>query len=141
MAWLQQVSSGHYYICFRFGGRKFKRSLKTKDERTALSKKIRLEDSVALVESGRIDLPPGVDVPTFLLSEGKKTGKTVLRDCRLDDLFGEFLASVPDGNLEASSLKTMQTHRRHLERILGRTRYVASLAMSDCHWAPKTSHL
>ena len=90
MAWLQQMPSGHYYICFRFGGRKFKRSLKTKSERTALSKKI-----------------------------------------RLDDLFEAFLAAVPEGNLEASSLKTMKTHRKHLERILGQTRYIASLAMSD----------
>ena len=40
--------------CFRFGGRRFKRSLKTKHHRIANSKKVRLEDTVALVESGRI---------------------------------------------------------------------------------------
>lgn len=45
MAWLRQVANGHDYICFRFGGRRFKRSLNTKDERTVRSKRIRLEDS------------------------------------------------------------------------------------------------
>ncbi len=48
MASLQQISSGTYYILFRFGGHKYKRSLKTKERRRALSLKARLEGSIEM---------------------------------------------------------------------------------------------
>lgn len=127
MAWLQQVPSGCYHISFRFGGRKFKRSLKTKDHRTAKSKQIRLEDTIQLVESGLVELPVGIDVPSFLLSEGKKLGKTVLKDCKMTEAFDEFFEQIPAGNLELSSVKTMKTHRGHLERLLGTRQYLGAI--------------
>lgn len=131
MAWLQQVPSGFYHISFRFGGRKFKRSLKTKNLRTASSRKVRLEDTIRLIESGIIELPPAVDVASYLLSEGKKLGKTVLVDCKLSKAFEEFFEQIPEGNLELSSIKTMQTHRKHLERLLGKSKYLGSLDVTD----------
>lgn len=131
MAWLRQNPSGHFYICFRFGGRRFKRSLKTKSERVANSKRVRLEDTIGLVEAGRIDLPAGADIPTFLLSEGKKTDKTTIKDSQLGSLFDGFFEVLPKGNLEPSSIKTMKTHRKHLERILGVRKYVGTVATSD----------
>ncbi len=75
MAWLQQNPSGHFYIGFCFAGRTFRRSLKTTERRKANSKKVRLKDTNSLIESGRIDLPSGVDIPTFLLGDGKKVKK------------------------------------------------------------------
>ena len=58
MAWIQQDPSGNFHISFRFGGRKFKRSLKTSVAKQARLKRLRLEETIALVEAGRIDLPP-----------------------------------------------------------------------------------
>lgn len=78
MAWIQTDPSGNFHISFRFGGRKYKRSLKTKTRKQAELKKLRLEDTVALIETGRIELPPNCDLPTFLLSEGKLEGKHVI---------------------------------------------------------------
>jgi hypothetical protein len=95
MAWLNRIPSGHYYVCFRFGGRRFKRSLKTKNERIANSKRVRLEVTISLLETGRVDLPAGVDIPTFFLSEGTKSGKTVVKDSRLGELFDRFFKSLP----------------------------------------------
>ena len=122
MAWLQQNPSGHFYISFRFAGRTYRRSLKTTERRQANSKKVRLEDTISLIESGRIDLPTGVDIPTFLLSDGKKNGKTVVRDCRLDELLKEFFDAIPSGSLEQNSINTMKTHQNHLIRLLGAKR-------------------
>jgi hypothetical protein len=127
LAWLQQVPSGFYHISFRFGGRKFKRSLKTKNLRNASSRKVRMEDNIRLLESGIIELPPAVDGASYLLSESKKLGKTVLLDCKLAQAFDEFFQQIPEGNLELSSIKTMQTHRKHLERLLGKSQYLGSL--------------
>jgi len=45
MAWLQTDASGNYHISFRFGGRQYKRSLKTKFQRDANSRLHRLEEN------------------------------------------------------------------------------------------------
>ena len=67
MAWLQNVE-GNFHISFRFGGQKFKRSLKTKIGTEAHTRKARLEETIRLVESGRMEIPQDADVATFLLS-------------------------------------------------------------------------
>ena len=72
-----EVRNGRYNIILRFGGKRFVRSLKTSDEATALSKKLRVEENIALVESGRLAIPDGADVMTFLLSDGKLDKKPV----------------------------------------------------------------
>ena len=67
MAWLDRDPSGNFHICFRLGSRRFKRSLRTKDERRANASCSRLEENIRLVENGRLEFPPGADVTTFLL--------------------------------------------------------------------------
>ncbi len=54
MASLQRISSGTYYILFRFGGNKYKRSLKTQDGKKAQALKARLEEAVHLINGGRL---------------------------------------------------------------------------------------
>ena len=71
MAWLEREPSGHFHVRFRIGTRKFKRSLKTKSESAAETRRVRLEETIRLVESGRLTIPADVDVPTYLLSDGR----------------------------------------------------------------------
>lgn len=80
MAWLQEDPSGNYHVSFRFGGRKFKRSLRTSKAKEAQSRLERLEENIRLVEAGRIEFPSDADVPTFLLSDGKLNGKPLSRN-------------------------------------------------------------
>ena len=65
--------TGYWNIIFYFGGQRYVRSLKTKDEKEANDLASRLERRQRLVESGDLDMPAGVDVPTFLLTDGKLT--------------------------------------------------------------------
>lgn len=44
MAWLQADPAGNYHVSFRFGGRKFKRSLRTKSGPHAEGRRLRLEE-------------------------------------------------------------------------------------------------
>jgi len=74
MAWLQQYASGHFHVSFRLAGRKFKRSLDTKSESVARAMAGRIEENIKLVERGILTMPPGADIPTFLLSDGKMAG-------------------------------------------------------------------
>ena len=72
MAWLEEhPTSGHFKICFRWGGRKLKKTVKTESRREAEGVLARFEENIDLLERGRIELPSGADIGTFLLSDGK----------------------------------------------------------------------
>ena len=131
MAWLQKDPSGNFHISFRFGEKRFKRSLRTKKEKDAKARLERLEENVRLVESGRIELPADADVPTFLLSDGKLNGKPVVqRSLTLQELLDSFFANLPTDNLEETTLRGMQVHQRHLIRALGVTFPVQRLTLA-----------
>ena len=75
MAWLEEhPTSGRFKICFRWGGRKLKKTVKTTSRKDAEAL-LRLEENISLLERGRIELPPGADIGTFLLSDGKVAQK------------------------------------------------------------------
>ena len=98
MTWLQADPSGNYHISFRFGGAKFKRSLKTKSKREADARLHRLDENIRLVESGRLEIPEVGDIPLFLLSDGKLSKKTqAVRKKKLSELFDarQTLTSMP----------------------------------------------
>ncbi len=79
MAWLEQHrTSRHYHLCFRFGGKKFRRTLDTDDAKSAESTRLRFEENLLLLERGRFELPPDADLITFLLSDGKLSGPLVI---------------------------------------------------------------
>ena len=105
MASIQRDPSDNYHIHFRFGGRRFKRSLKTKDEREAVARVERLEETLRLVASGRIELPNEADIAVFLLSDGKLKAKRKIQGTLfLKDFFDEFFDQLPAGNLEETTL-------------------------------------
>ena len=71
MAWLDCERTGIFQLGFTFGGRRFKRSLRTRDERVAEATLHRVEESIRLVETGRLSVPANADLATFLISDGK----------------------------------------------------------------------
>ena len=91
----------------------------------------RLEETIRLIELGRIDLPDSVDISTFLLSDGKTNQKSVVREASLGDLFIRFFDSLPEGSLEPGSIAMMQIHRGHLERHFGKRIQLKLLRFSD----------
>ena len=71
MAWLVEKKSGIFHVGFRFGGEEITRSLKTRAERTAQAILHRVEETIDLVERGRLDVPADAEIGSFLLSDGK----------------------------------------------------------------------
>jgi hypothetical protein len=115
-----ELRSDRIRIVFRYAGRKFQHPLRTCEKREALSCLNRLEENLRLLERGRLELPHGADLPTFLLSDGKRTNKpeapetltfSVLRD--------RYLAAHSYGAMEDNSLETVKMHLRHFEKSLG----------------------
>lgn len=62
--------SGRFRIVFRFDGQKYPHAMNTDDFAEAEGCRIRLEENLRLLERGRLELPPEVDLPVFLLSDG-----------------------------------------------------------------------
>ena len=122
MASLETTASGNFHVVFWFQGQRYKRALRTNRRREAGLRQARLEDTIRLVECGRIELPKDVDIPLFLLSDGKlgeapaQTNPTPPPQQSLETVFAAFFASIPPGNLEESTLKprTIKAYRTAL---------------------------
>jgi len=67
--------SRRFLVRFRYAGREYKRSLKTCDRREAVSILGRIQETITLIERGRMTMPHDVDPATFILSDGKRKGK------------------------------------------------------------------
>jgi integrase len=131
MAWLDRDPSGYFHIAFRLGDRKFKRSLKVKDQVQAAAACARLEENLRFVEAGRLEIPTGGDVVTFLLSDGKLNGKPVVPQViGLHDLFVAYERSVPIASLEPETIRIARIHMNHLERHLGKRFPIGTLTHS-----------
>ncbi len=133
MSSLQKDPSGNYHICFRFQNRRFKRSLKTSNEKKAEASVVKLDERVWMIRNGHLQMPAGVEVGTFLIrgdsqrqvvpSEKPSTKKSPRKPVLLTlaKLFDEYFQTARNGSLEPSTILTLEVHRRHLERQLGKT--------------------
>jgi integrase len=136
MAWLEKhPTSGHFKICFRWGGRKFKKTVKTTSRRDAETALARFNDNLNLLERGRLELPLGADLATFLLSDGKLAGQSpamplpqVLTLVELSDLY---IAVHSNEAMEENSLDTVRMHLRHVITTLGKPFQIGSLTTAD----------
>src|SRR4051794_32757818 len=108
MAWKELERSGVYHVGLRLGGRKFTRSLNTNDEAEADSAVACIEENLRLIERGRLEIPKGADLMSFLLSNGKVSAPIVVEAVTLCELFDTYFAALPSGNLEATTISTME---------------------------------
>lgn len=135
MAWLEQTSTGQFHVAFRYGGLKYKKSLRTRDQRAANARVHRIAENLRLLESGRLVLPANADIGAFLLSDGKLnavTPESPRRSLRtLGQLATAFLASIPEGALETTTINGMKIHLQHLKRVLGASFAIAEAGLED----------
>ena len=132
MSHLEQRGTGQYHLVFRFGGRRFKKALKTTQTDVADAARVRLDENLRLVAAGRLVIPETADIPTFLLSDGKLNGKPSLpTPLTLGNLFQQYLDQLPDGSMETNSLYTAKIHMAHFERVLGKGYFIRGLSLDD----------
>lgn len=132
MGSLQRDPSGNFHVCFRFGGKRFKRSLKTNNEDEATSLLGRIEDNARLAARGKLHIPEGADIPTLLLSDGQLTKPLeVSETLTLATLIDRYEAALPSGSLEESTRYTIRIHAGHLKKVLGANLDVRSLTRED----------
>lgn len=123
--------SKRYRLRFRFAGRGCKRSLGTTSKREAIAAQVRFEETLRLVESGRLTIPPDTDPIAFLLSDGRATITKPLKLVTLGLLLDSYQQELPPGAKEDSTLYTEAIHLRHLKRLLKVRQSLVSLSLSD----------
>jgi len=118
MAWLEKRGN-RFRIKFRYGGRELRYPLKTASQEDADAALSRLEENLALLNRGRLELPEGADIGLFLLSDGKLTRKPKIESVSFKEYFRRY-RERQDGK-EKNTRDTEKIHMAHLERLLSPT--------------------
>jgi integrase len=124
MASLRRSPSGRLFICFRFAGQQYQRTLMTSDPARAKAMKGRIEDRIFRITSGDRRLPHGVDPGDFIV-RGKaalrraetNTPVPVAKSLSLAALIEKYLAD--QFTKAKSSIGTERTHLNNLKKVLG----------------------
>ena len=88
----------NFLVRFRYEGRSYKRSLHTHSEREATAILGRIDETILLIERGRLDVPPNADPAAFILSDGKRTGEKKNGEAlSLRRLFETYKTELPVG--------------------------------------------
>ena len=110
-----------YLIKFHFGGRRFTRSCQTQKEGAAKLLKASVEETIALLNKGRLVMPEDTPDPgTWIMSGGKATQKPKLPSAEkalLGDVCESYFADQRDK--AETTLVGERIHIRHLKRVLG----------------------
>ncbi len=68
-----QQKNGVFHVRFRFGGRQYKKSLKTKNRRDAQDACTLVEATIHKILTVQVKIPAGVDAGDFIVSDGTLT--------------------------------------------------------------------
>ncbi len=124
--------SQHYRVRFRYAGKQYKRSLRTTDSREARGLKGRVEETILLLERGRLEMPEGADPATFILSDGKLAKKqTTSAVNTIGELFRLYDERLPEGVKEPTTRATEITHQAHLLKHLKTRTVLKTLTPAD----------
>jgi integrase len=121
-----------WWVKFRFGGKQIFRSLKTDNERNAERLKLQIERTLADIDHGRMVIPLEADLWQFILSDGKLAHKPSVptAPATLTGLMDAYFAGQI-GQKEANTLVTERYHRKHIERLIGGSKAIASFTTAD----------
>ncbi len=113
-------SSGSYRVRFRFEGKEYKRSLRTKKHRVAHASLGQVEESLRMLEIGLTEIPAEIEEGTFIISGARiRKEKKLNRSVRtLANLFQIYEKELPAGSKEERTLKGEKLHFKHLLRHL-----------------------
>jgi len=125
-----------YWIDFRFGGRRYRQSLKTHDPTVAETVAGGVNRTLMLLEQEALQIPEGADIVSFVLSGGRavkscESNGHLKEPTTLAQLTEKYLETLSIGAVEQSSLKTIQMHLQHVIKTLGGRFRIGGLTLND----------
>jgi hypothetical protein len=119
-----------YYCTFRFPGRRYYFAIGKVTEEQANAKGVEVDETLDLIERGRLAVPDGVQLEEFVAAGGKAPVISARPETvTAKQLFDQYLTTHANGTIEASSLATARTHLRQLTDSLGERFRVQSLTL------------
>jgi hypothetical protein len=121
MATLQRRGDS-FRLDFYYGGRRFRQSLQTTNEKTAQGILARAEDILHRVSIGTETIPADADVAAYLISGKKRNAMpTEKAPLTLKQLFDLYFQNIPDGCLETETVEgTLDIHQQMTPRVASR---------------------
>jgi hypothetical protein len=121
-----------YYCTFRFQGRRYYFTVGNVTEAQALAKGTEVDETLGLLERGRLSLPEGVAIEEFVAAGGKvPTVSSRPETLTARQLFDRYLDTLSNGTIEESSLSTARTHLNQFAATIGERFRMQGLTLLD----------
>jgi integrase len=127
-----QQRQGAYRVLFCYGRKLHSLPLGKVSESEAEYRKTRTEELLKLVEKGLLEIPAGVTVVDFMHHDGKPPVEPefqVRKETTLHQLREEYIATMSNGAIEATTLYTVKIHLTHIEQTLGKNFLLSCLTL------------
>jgi integrase len=121
-----------YYCTFRFQGRRFYFTIGNLSEAQALAKGAEVDETLALIERGRLTVPEGISLEAFVAAGGKAPVVSARPETvTARQLVDRYLVTHSNGTIEESSLRTNKSHLNQLLNTVGERFRIQSLTLLD----------
>ena len=121
-----------YYCRFRFGGKRHYFTLGKITESQARAKAMEIDETLDLIERGRLTVPADIPLRDFVVAGGRVPSVSVRPETiNAGKLFEQYLLVHANGTIEENSLKTAKTHLNQFTVSLGERFRVQALTLND----------
>lgn len=119
-----------FYCTFRFQGQRYYFANGQASEEQAQARGIEVDETLALIERGRLTVTEGVPLEDFVAAGGNVPQLPArVEAVTARQLFDRYLTTHGNGTIESSSLRTAKTHLNQIARTIGAHFRVQSLAL------------
>lgn len=119
MAGMRKKGDG-WHCTFRFRGKRYYFAIGNLTEQQAQAKASEVDETLDLIERGRLTVPEGVGFEDFVAAGGKIPVVSARPETiAARQLFDHYLKTHGNGTIEASSLKTARTHLNQVAETIG----------------------
>jgi len=131
MAGIRKKGDG-YHCTFRFGGRRYYFAVGNLSEAQARAKGAEVDETLGLLERGRLAVPEGVALEDFVAAGGKVPAVSARPEAvTARRLFDHYLATHANGTIEENSLGTAKSHLNQFAETIGERFRVQGLTLLD----------
>jgi hypothetical protein len=121
-----------YYCTFRFGGKRYYFTAGKVTETQARAKATEVDETLSLIDRGRLGVPAGVPLEDFVAAGGRVPVLSVRPETTTArQLFDHYLATISNGTVEESSLTTLRPHCTRITETVGERLRIQGLTLAD----------
>ena len=121
-----------FYCSFRHGGKRHYFTVGRVTEAQARAKATEVDETLSLIDRGRLEVPAGVAIEEFVAGGGKAPAVSARQETlAARQLFDDYLATHANGTVEENSLATLRQHLARMTESVGERFRVQGLTLQD----------